>query len=97
MSDPRVRRGEPQVWAGRPPQNGPLEYWQPVQVYHITLKCPDCRRADLVTTGEAHEKGTVHQCTGCGEKHVVPGAAYPRREERVDLTAQPLRGTMFHA
>jgi hypothetical protein len=97
MSDPRVKRGEPEPWAGKSPQYGALEYWTPVQVYRITLRCPDCRRADLVTTGQAHEQGTVHACGGCGAKHVVPGPAYPRREERVDLTVQPLKGTMFDA
>jgi hypothetical protein len=97
MSDPRVRRGEAEPWSGSPPQNGPLEYWRPVQVFHVELACPSCRRGRLVATGEPRENGNVHSCTGCREKHIVPGEPYPRRVERVDVDAQPMRGTTYAA
>jgi hypothetical protein len=95
MSDPRIADGEPAIWAGKAPQNGPLEYWRPVRVYHITLTCPDCRRGELEMIDQTHEKGNVHVCTGCGTKYVVPGEPYPRRVERIDMSAQPMRGTNY--
>jgi hypothetical protein len=50
-----------------------------------------------VAIGEKHEQGNLHNCTGCGEKHIVPGEPYPRRVERIDVDAQPMRGTSYAA
>ena len=95
MSDPRIPKGEPEIWAGAPPHYGPMEYWRPVQISHVELACPNCRRGRLTATGETHEKGNIHACNGCDVKHVVPGEPYPRRVERVDMSAQPMRGTNY--
>jgi len=95
MRDPRVPKGEPEIWAGAPPQLGPMEVWRPVETFQAELRCPGCRRGYLVATGETHEKGNHHVCSGCGSKMIVPGEAYPRRVERVDMSAHPLRGTNY--
>ncbi len=95
MSDPRFPRGTPLVWAGSPPQYGPGELWRPVQTFHVELACPDCRRGRLVATGQTHEKGNVHGCTGCQSNFIIPGEPYPRRVERIDTSAQPMRGTTY--
>jgi hypothetical protein len=88
-------RGEPQLWAGAPPQYGPMELWRPVQVFDVELGCPACRRGKLVATGVVHEMGNLHNCTNCTSTWIVPGEKYPRRVERVDTIAQPLRGTSY--
>jgi hypothetical protein len=72
-----------------------MEYWRPVQTSHAELKCPECRRGTLAATGEKHEQGNHHVCDGCGVKWIVPGEPYPRKVERVDKGAQPMRGTYY--
>jgi hypothetical protein len=94
VSDPRYPDGEPRPYGKVPPR---AEFWRPVEVFHVELACPDCRRGRLVASGEATEQGHVHACDNgrCLIKFVVPGAPYPRRIERVDTNAQPLRGDTY--
>jgi hypothetical protein len=66
MSDPRVPRGEAQPWSGSPPQNGPLEYWRPVQVFHVELACPSCRRGRWWRSASSTNRATCTDVTGAG-------------------------------
>lgn len=85
---------EPQTWpTGAVSPHA--EFWRPIQTFQAELACPSCHRGRLTATGETHEKGNVHACNNCTATWVVPGEPYPRRVERVDTTAQPLRGTCY--
>jgi hypothetical protein len=95
MSDPRVPRGEPELWPGGAvsPQT---EMWRPMQTFHVELACLNCRTGCLAATGETHESGgNVHKCNTCDTRYVVPGKPYPQRVERIDKGAQPMRGTHY--
>jgi hypothetical protein len=81
---------EPQVWSGAVHPHA--EFWRPVQTFQVELACPSCHRGRLAATGE---KGNVHACNSCAARWVVPGEPYPRRVERVDTSAQPMRGTCY--
>jgi hypothetical protein len=97
MASPRIPRGEPEMWASGPPHYGPMEYWRPVQTFLAELKCPTCRRGRLVANGETHEKGNMHLCdnSSCSTRYIIRGEPYPRRIERVDTEAPPLKGTNY--
>jgi hypothetical protein len=68
-----------------------------MQTFHVELACLNCRTGRLAATGETHESGNIHKCNACDTRYVVPGKPYPRRVERVDLNAQPMRGTSYAA
>ena len=63
----------------RMPVNRNAERRAQVQVFYAQIGCHHCHRGKMESTGEAHEKGTIHQCThaNCGSRCGVPGEPFP--------------------
>ena len=94
MSDPRVARGQPEMWPGGvvSPRS---EIRTPMQLVHVELSCLNRRRGRLVWTGAPPQpEGSLHACSdkSCGTQILVPGDPYPRKEERIDPNASIIRG-----
>ena len=68
MSDPRVARGQPEMWPGGvvSPRS---EIRTPMQLVHVELSCLNRRRGRLVWTGAPPQpEGSLHACSdkSCG-------------------------------